>query len=58
MRSTVQDYFVRFAEREEVYYLYDAATHELSVYDPTTHKVRAATQDEVEKAMALFREQR
>lgn len=39
-----------------LYYLYDTTSHELSVYDPTTHAVRAATQDEVEKAMALFRE--
>jgi len=40
-----------------LYYLYDPTTHKLSVYDPTTHKVREAQDDEIERAMALFREQ-
>jgi len=39
-----------------LYYLYDTETHELSVYDIETHEVRKATPEEVEKAMALFRE--
>lgn len=40
-----------------LYFLYETATHELSVYDPKTHKVRKAKEGEVEKAMRLFREQ-
>ncbi len=38
-----------------LYFLYDLATHELSVYDPTTHKVRPAGEGEVARAMELFR---
>lgn len=39
-----------------LYYLYDPSTHELSVYNPETHEVRGAKDDEIEKAMKLFRE--
>ena len=39
-----------------MYYLYDVATHELSVYDPNTHQVHEADESEVKRAMALFRE--
>lgn len=37
-----------------LYYLYDPATHELSVYDIDTHQVRAADAREIERAMQLF----
>ena len=40
-----------------LYFLYDPTTHELSVYDPETHQVREAEEGEIERAMALFREQ-
>ena len=40
-----------------LYFLYDPATHELSVYNPETHEVRRAKEGEIERAMALFREQ-
>ena len=50
-RLTVQD------PDTGLYFLYDLATHELSVYDPKTHKVRKAKGDEVQKAMKLFKEQ-
>ena len=40
-----------------LYFIYDLAKHELSVYDPETHKVRKAEESEVEKAMRLFKEQ-
>jgi TolB protein len=40
-----------------MYYIYDQSTHELSVYNPETHKVREATEDEAQRAMTLFREQ-
>ena len=39
-----------------LYFLYDPATHELSVYDPKTHAVRAAKEDEAARAMKLFRD--
>lgn len=39
-----------------MYYLYDLATHELSVYDPNTHQVHEADESEIQRAMALFRE--
>ena len=39
-----------------LYYLYDRTTHELSVYDPRTHRVREPEDAEIERAMALFRE--
>lgn len=38
-----------------LYYLYDRTTHELSVYDPSTHRVREPQDAEVERAMELFR---
>lgn len=41
-----------------LYYIYDQAEHELSVYDVKTHVVREATEDEVAKAMKLFEAQR
>lgn len=39
-----------------LYFLYDMSTHALEVYDPKTHAVRAATDDEAKRAMALFRD--
>lgn len=37
-----------------LYYLYDLSTHVLEVYDPKTHEVRAASEAEKKRAMALF----
>ena len=37
-----------------LWYLYDMTTHELTVYDPTTHEQRRATAEEGQKAMKLF----
>jgi len=38
-----------------LYFLYDTATHELTVYDPQTHVQREPKQAETERAMELFR---
>ena len=39
-----------------LYYIYDRNTHELSVYDPVTHQVRAANPEESTRAMQLFKD--
>ena len=38
-----------------LYFVYDTASHELSVYDPETHQVRPATDAEAPRAMELFK---
>jgi hypothetical protein len=37
-----------------LFFLYDMATHRLTVYDPRTHQERAAEGAEIQRAMELF----